>query len=35
MNISRKIVKLGFVMTLLVTLLIASIVAAAGQKAIR
>jgi len=35
MNISRKIVKLGFVMTLLVTLLIASIVSAAGQKAIR
>jgi len=35
MNISRKIVKLGFVMTLLVTLLIASIVSAAGQKAIK
>jgi hypothetical protein len=35
MNISRKIVKLGFVLTLLVTLLIASIVSAAGQKATR
>ena len=35
MNITRKIIKLVFVMTLLVTLLIASIVSAAGQKAIR
>jgi len=35
MNISRKIVKFCFVMTLLVTLLIASIVSASGQKAIR
>jgi hypothetical protein len=35
MNMARKLVKLVFVMTLLVTLLIASIGSADGQKAIR
>ncbi|OGP63529.1 MAG: hypothetical protein A2169_04400 [Deltaproteobacteria bacterium RBG_13_47_9] len=35
MNMTRKLVKLVFVMTLLVTLLIASIDSAAGPKAIR
>jgi hypothetical protein len=34
MNMTRKTVKLVFVMTLLVPLLIASVVSAAGEKAI-